>query len=155
MLIMNFSCYKRVYKMRCSAILGCFWILWSELEENRRLSCKTRHMERQNDFWTKNANNILSSKIWKYQTDVHLHIAKLKSRGHQLPVMKKNRPGKRFNLEKSSFFFIKSTKNIRFYPNQRMPNSYTFVLSRIKMKSLFLTINKRKKSLHTLYSQKK
>ena len=36
-----------------------------------------------------------------------------------------------------------------------MLNSYTFVLSRIKIKSLFSIINKRKKTLHTLYSQKK
>ena len=41
-------------------------------------------------------------------------------------------------------FFIKSTKNICFYPNHRMLNSYAFASSRIKIKSLDSTINKRK-----------
>ena len=48
-----------------------------------------RHIERQNDFWTKNANNIFLSKIWKCWTDVHLRIVKLESGGQQLPVLKK------------------------------------------------------------------
>ena len=34
---------------------------------------------------------------------MYLHIGKLESGGQQLPVMKKNHPGNRFNLEKSSF----------------------------------------------------
>ena len=84
-----------------------------------------------------------SSKVWKYWTDVHLRTVKLESRCQQLPVVKQNCSENRFNLEKS-FSFIKSTKNIRFYPNHRMLNSYTFVLSRIKIKSVFPTINKSK-----------
>ena len=36
-----------------------------------------------------------------------------------------------------------------------MLNSYAFASSRIKIKSLDSIINKRKKSLHTVYSQKK
>ena len=85
---------------------------------------------------------ISLSKIWQYWTDVHLCIVKLESRGQQLPVIEKNCSGNRFSPEKSSFF-LKVLKTC-FYPNHRMLNSYTFVLSRIKMKSIFLTINKRK-----------
>ena len=104
-----FFMLQRLYKMRCLAILGCFWRLWSELEGNRRIYCKIRHIERQNDFWTKNANNIFLSEIWKYWIDVHLRIVKLESGTSyqgQLPVMKKNCAGNRLNLEKSSFVLI-------------------------------------------------
>ena len=38
-----------------------------------------RHIERQNDFWSKIANNRLLSKIWEYWTDEHLRIVKLES----------------------------------------------------------------------------
>ena len=86
-------------------------------------------------------------------TDVHLRIAKLESGGQQLPVIKQNLSGNSFNL-KNPIFFIKSTKNIRFHPDHRMVSSYTFALSRIKITSLDSTINKRKKCLFTLYSQK-
>ena len=49
-----------------------------------------RHIERQNDFWTKeNANNKFLSKIWECWTDMHLRIVKLESGSQQLPVMKK------------------------------------------------------------------
>ena len=60
---------------------------------------------------------------------MHLRIVKLESGDRQLLIIKKNPSGNRFNLKISSF--IKSTKNIGFYPNHRMLNSYTFVLSRI------------------------
>ena len=49
-----------------------------------------RHIERQNDFCTTNANNRFLSKIREYWTDVHLRIVKLESGGQQLPVTKKN-----------------------------------------------------------------
>ena len=42
-----------------------------------------------------------------------------------------------------------------FLPNHRMLNSYAFASSRIKIKCLDSTKIKEKKSLHTLYSQKK
>ena len=48
------------------------------------LYCKIRHIERQNDFWTKNDNNGFLSKIWEYWTDVHLHIVNFESGGQQL-----------------------------------------------------------------------
>ena len=70
------------------------------------------HIERQNEFWTKNANNRFLSKISEYISDVHLCIVKLESGGQQLPVIEKNLSGDIFNLEKSSFLF--STENIRF-----------------------------------------
>ena len=54
-----------------------------------------------------------------------------------------------------NFYFLKSTKNIRFYPNYRMLNSNTYASSRIKIRSFDSTINKRNESLHTLYSKKK
>ena len=66
---------------------------------------------------------------------MHLCIVKLESGGQQLPVIKKTLSGNNFNLEKSSFS-LKVLKNIRIYPNHRMVNSYTFALSRIKIKSL-------------------
>ena len=95
-------------------------------------------------FEPKNANNIFffiqNQRILDRRAFAH---CKLESGGQQLPVIKKNCSGNRFNLEKSSFC-IKGTKNIRFYPNHRMLNSYTFVLSRIKIKNVFSTINKRK-----------
>ena len=50
------------------------------------------HIERQNEFWTKNANNRFLSKISKYSTDVHLCIVKLESGGQQLPVIEKISP---------------------------------------------------------------
>ena len=75
---------------------------------------------------------------------MRLRIVILESGGQQLPVTKKNLSRNIFNLEKSSFF-IKSTKNICFYPNHRILNSYAFASFRIKIKSLDSTINKRKK----------
>ena len=111
--------------------------------------------EHQIDCGTKNANNRFLSKIWEYWTDEHLCIVKLESGGQQLPFVEKNLSGNSFNLKKSTFF-IKSTKNICFYPNHRMFNSYTFALSRIKIKSLDSTINKRKKiSLYPIQPGKK
>ena len=80
---------------------------------------------------------------------MHWRIVKLETWGQQLPVIKKNLYENSFNLEKSSFF-INSTKNIRYYPNHRMLNSYTLALSRIKIKSLDSTIYKGKKTLHAL-----
>ena len=64
-----------------------------------------RHMERQNDFCTKYANNKFSSKIREYRMDVRLRIVKLESAGQQLPVTTKKKifPEIFFNLEKSSF----------------------------------------------------
>ena len=53
------------------------------------LYCKMRHIECQNDFCTKNANNRFLSKIREYWIDVRLRIVKLES-GQQLPVTKKN-----------------------------------------------------------------
>ena len=102
-----------------------------------------RHIERQNDFCTKNANNRFLSKIREYWIDVRLRIVKLDSGGQQLPVTKKNLSRNIFNLYKI-LSFIKSTKNICFYPNHKMLNSYTFASSRIKIKSLDSTIDKRK-----------
>ena len=83
---------------------------------------------------------------------MRLRIVNLESGGQQLPVTKKNLSRKSFNLEKYSFF-IENTKNICFYPNRSMLNSYAFASSRIKIKNLDSII--RKKSLHTVYSQKK
>ena len=86
------------------------------------------------------------SKIWKYWTDVHFRIVKMEAGGQQLPVIKKYCSGNRFNLEKS-FFFIKSTKTYVF-------TQITFVLSRIKMKSVFSIINKRKISAYPIQPEK-
>ena len=61
------------------------------------------HIERQNGFCTKNANNRFLSKIREYWIDVRLRIVKLESGGQQLPVAKKNLSRNIFNLEKSSF----------------------------------------------------
>ena len=61
-----------------------------------------RHIERQNDFRTKNANNPKS----EYWIDVRLRIVKLESAGQQLPVTKKKKKKLSrniFYLEKSSF----------------------------------------------------
>ena len=138
-----FFMLQKVCKMICSAVLNCFWILWSELEEKRRLYCKMCHIERQNDFCTKNANNRFLSKIREYWIDVCLCIVKLESGGQQLLVTKKNLSRNIFNLEKSTFL-LKVLKNICFYPNHRMRNSYAFASFRIKIKSLDSTTNKRK-----------
>ena len=81
--------------------------------------CKMRHIERQNDFCTKNANNRFLSKIREYWIDVRLHIIKLESKDQQLPVTKKNLPRNIFNLEKSSFF-NQSTENM-FLPKSQNP----------------------------------
>ena len=70
---------------------------------------------------------------------------KLESGGQLLPVMKKNLSRNSFNLENPPFH--QSTKN--------MLDSYTFVLSRIKIKSLDLTINKREKNLCIPYTARK
>ena len=59
---------------------------------------KMRHIERQNDFCTKNANNRFLSKIREYWIDVCLRIVKLESGGQQLPVTKKNLSRNIFNL---------------------------------------------------------
>ena len=62
------------------------------------------HTERQNVFWTKNANNIFFIQNLKYNgytmIDVHLCIVKLESGGQQLPVIKKNR-SENITLKKS------------------------------------------------------
>ena len=92
-----------------------------------------RHIERQNDFWTKYANNRFLSKIREYCIDVRLLIVKLES-GQQLPVIKKNLSRNIFNIEKSSFL-LKVLKVLCFYPNHRMLNSYAFASSSIKIKS--------------------
>ena len=47
---------------------------------------------------------FLNQKSENNWTDVHLHIVKLESGGQQLPVIKKNHSGNRFNLGKSSFY---------------------------------------------------
>ena len=57
-----------------------------------------RHIERQNDFCTKNANNRFLSKIREYCKDVRLRIVKLESGGQQQPVTKKNLSRNIFNL---------------------------------------------------------
>ena len=49
-----------------------------------------RHMESQNDFRAKNANNRFLFKMWEYWTNVHLRILKLESGSQLLPVKKKN-----------------------------------------------------------------
>ena len=69
-----------------------------ELEEKRMLYRKMRHIERQNDFCTKNANNRFLSKIRECWIDVRLRIVKLESGGQQLPVTKKNLSRNIFNL---------------------------------------------------------
>ena len=75
-----------------------------------------RHIQRKNDFWTKNANNRCLSKSKNiYWTDVHLCIVKLESGGQQLPVTKKNRSGNSFNLEKNPLFYQKY-ENYTFLP---------------------------------------
>ena len=51
-----------------------------------------RHIERQNDFCTKNANDRFLSKIREYWIDVRLCIVKLESGGQQLPVTEKSLP---------------------------------------------------------------
>ena len=71
------------------------------------LYCKMRHIERLNDFCTKNANNRFLSKIREYWIDVRLRIVKLESGGQQLPVTKENLSRNIFNLYKSSFFYQK------------------------------------------------
>ena len=105
MFIIRFSCYKGYVKWELGAVLNCFRILWSELEEKRMLYCKMRHIERQNDLCTKNANNRFLSKIREYWIDVRLRIVKLESGGQQLPVTKKNLSRNVFILVKSSFLF--------------------------------------------------
>ena len=67
------------------------------------------HIERQNDFWTKNANNCFLSKIWEYWTDVHLCIVKFESEGKQVPVIKKILSENSFDLE-NPFFLSKVLK---------------------------------------------
>ena len=47
------------------------------------------HIERQNDFCTKNANNRFLSKIREYWIDVRLRIVTSELGGQQLPVTKK------------------------------------------------------------------
>ena len=44
---------------------------------------------------------------------MHLHIVKLESGGQQLPVIKKNRSGNRFNLE-NTLFLLKGIKTYGF-----------------------------------------
>ena len=51
-----------------------------------------RHIERQNDFWTKKWQQLDFYPIWEYWIDVPLRIVKLESGGQQLPVTKKNLP---------------------------------------------------------------
>ena len=82
-----------------------------------------RHIERQNDLWTKNANNRFLSKIWEYWTDEHLCIVKLDSGGQQLPVIQQH-------LTENPLFLIKSTRNIHFYSNHRTLLHYPELKSR-------------------------
>ena len=89
--------------MRCSAVVNCFWILWSELEEKRRLYCKNQRIERQNDVWTKNANNIFVSKIWECWTDVHLHIVSWNQEVNSYQLQRKITRELDLTLKKSSF----------------------------------------------------
>ena len=89
-----------------------------------------RHIERQNDFWTKNANNSISSKIWEYWTDVYLRIVKLES-----ATSYKEKISPKIVLTLKNPLFIKSTKTIRFYPNHRKLNSYTFALLDLKSRA--------------------
>ena len=62
-----------------------------------------------------------------------LRIVKLESGGQLLPVIKKKISPEIVLTLKTTLFLIKSTKNIPFYPNHRMLDSYTFALSRIKI----------------------
>ena len=140
---------QRVYKMRCLAVLGCFWRLWSELEENIRLYCKIRHLERQNDFWTKNAYNIFFIQNLKILDRCAVAHCKIGSRRSTATSYKVKMLRKYLTLKNPGFFFfflllllLKVLKAYVFYPNHRMLNSYTFVLSRIKIKNVFSTINK-------------
>ena len=89
----------------------------------------------------------------QYWIDVCLHIVKLESGGQQLQVTKKNLFRNIFNLDKSSFL-SKVLKTYVFYPNHRMFNSYAFASSRIKVKSLDSTINKRKNSAYPIEPEK-
>ena len=56
------------------------------------LYCKMRHIERQNDFCTKHANNRFLSKIREYWIYVRLRIIKLESGGQQLQLQRKISP---------------------------------------------------------------
>ena len=138
-----FFMLQRVCKMICSAVLNYFWILWSELEEKRRLYYKMCLIERQNDFCTKNANKrffIQNQRILDRCAFAHCKSGIKRSTATR--YKEKSHP--KIFLTLKILFFIKSTKNICFYPNHRMLNSYTFVSFRIKIKSLDSTINKRK-----------
>ena len=98
-------------------MLSRFGLLLNTVVKIRRKEkgyiCKMHHIERQNDFRTKNANNSFLSKIWECWTDVDLRIVKLESGGQQLPVIKKNLRKYCFTLEKSSFS-LKVLKKICF-----------------------------------------
>ena len=83
-----------------------------------------------------------------------LHIVELKSGGQQLPGIKKNHSGNRSNLEKSSFF-IKSTKNIRFLPKSQTAQWLRICIIPNLNQEVIFNHKQKKKSLHTLYSQKK
>ena len=57
-----------------------------------------RHIERQNDFWTKNANNrffIKNLKILDRMTDVHLSTVKLESGVQQFTSYKEKSLGRK------------------------------------------------------------
>ena len=78
MLIMRFACYMGYVKWNAQPFWIAFEYCWAELEEEKRmLYCKMCHIERQNDFCTKNVNNRFLSKIREYWIDVRLHIVKL------------------------------------------------------------------------------
>ena len=79
-----------------------------------------RHIECQNDFCTKNANNRFLSKITEYQIDVHLRIVKLESGSQQLPVTKKTLSRNIFYLE-NPLFLLKVLKTYVFLPKSQNP----------------------------------
>ena len=105
-------------------------------------------------FEPKNANNIFLSKIWKKKwTDVHVCIVKLESGGQQLPIIKKNCSGNRFNLEKSSFL-LNVLKTYIF--TQITERSIVTHLHYPELnKECIFNHKQKKKSMHTLYTQKK
>ena len=119
--------------------------------------CKMRHIERQNDEPKMPTKGFSPKSENTGHNYVHLNIVKMESRGQPLPVIKKRVSGSSFNLEKSSF--VSEVLKTCFYPNHRRLNSYTFALSRIKIKNLYSTINNKnnKESRHTstLYNLKK
>ena len=80
------------------------------------------------------------SKIREYWIDVRCALSNWNQEVNSYQLQRKISPETSLKI----LFFIESTKNICFYPNRKMVNSYTFASSRIKSKSLDSTIDKRK-----------